>query len=94
MAVPRIKNGIIVNMGSLKLARDCFDKHLKRHCCRDMNHIFANPNNLFFDKTKGYLCIDEMLVDWDKNKKVLPLRIMRRDYTGDEANSKVLDDDF
>ena len=94
VAVPRIKNGIIVNMGSLKLAKECFAKNLKSRCCRDMNHIFVNFSYLFFHATKGYLIVDEMLVDWDICKKTLPLKIMRRDYTGDVCDEKILDDDF
>ena len=75
-------------MGSLDAAYECNKRFacLPTHCYKDMNHIFVKFEQLFFKQTKGYLSVDEMLVDWDSELKLLPLRVMRADYvhrTGD-----------
>ena len=54
VAVPRLQNGIIVQMGDADRAQKCFDTYQarsskdKKCCYKDMNHIYKKFEHLFF----------------------------------------------
>ena len=72
VSVPRLKNGVIVKFGSLEKAQENCGVDCKKKCeiYPDLNHVYAQFNNLFFKMTKGYLLVDEQNVDWEKSKNL------------------------
>ncbi len=97
IAVPRSKNGFLLDFGSvennekiknqLRTIKTKGYMKLTGRKNKQISHLnglidqFKTIYPQIWNKTgQGYICIDESVVDWNRNKKLLPVGIKYPDY--------------
>ena len=90
IAVPRRKNGSIINIGDLEEAKANYKNRPEHMVYNDLNHVYVKFNDLFFNITKGYLSIEE-LFKWDT--RLCAIKINRNDHIiRDKDNDNIITD--
>ena len=77
VAVPRMKNGIVVEIGdcdSNEHLRTELNSKKKLRSFRNMNDIIYMNRKIYGEKI-GYLLVDESIVNWSTRFKLLPIKI-------------------
>ena len=82
VAVPRKRNGIIVDIGdcdSNEHLKTALSSKKKLRSFRNMNDIVYMNRKLYGSKL-GYLLIDESVVNWSTRFKLLPIKLNFTDH--------------